>query len=90
MVNRNIEETLNLVSMQIHRNQTVDTCHTQQVSYHTWLILAVLSCPTEIRYHSNNLTCTGTLCSVNHQQQLHKVIAVGKCRLYQIHVTSSD
>ena len=33
MVNRNIEETLNLVSVQVHCHQTVDTSYTQQVSY---------------------------------------------------------
>ena len=60
MVNRNIKESLNLVSVKVHGNQTVDTCYAQQVGYqfrtdrHTRFVLAVLTSPSEVRNYGND------------------------------------
>ena len=62
MVDWHIEESLNLVGMQIHRYHSVDTSNTQQVSHQlganadTWFVLAVLTSPSEIGYHGDDVT----------------------------------
>ena len=33
MIDGHIEEALDLVGMEVHGDQTVDACHTQQVSH---------------------------------------------------------
>ena len=54
------EETLNLVCMKVHRNQTVDTCNREQVGHqlgadgNTGFVFSVLTCPTEVRDNGYN------------------------------------
>ena len=96
MVDGNIEETLYLVGMQVHRDDAVDASHTQQVGYefgtyrHAGLVLAVLARPAEIRDDGVDGTCRSTLCRIDHQQQLHQVVAVGKRTLDEEDVASAD
>ena len=95
MVNWNIEETLDLVSVEVHSNQTVDTSYAQQVSYqlsadrYTWLILSVLPCPPEVRDACDDALCRSALSSVNHQQEFHQVVRVRESGLYQEYVRTS-
>ena len=57
MIDGYIEESLNLVGMEIHGDDTVHTSHAQQVGHqfgtdaHTGLVLTVLSCPSEVGHH---------------------------------------
>ena len=80
MIYRNIEEALYLVGMQVHSNQTVYACHTQQVGNKfctdadTRLVLSVLSRPSEVRYYGIDSLCRCPLGCINHQQQLHKIV----------------
>ena len=90
MVHRNIKESLNLVGMQVNGDHTVCACRLQHVRYqlgadgHTRFVLAVLTCPTEIRNHSHHLVRTGTLRRIDHQQQLHQIVAGRTSGLHQI------
>ena len=60
MIHRNIKESLDLVRMKVHRNQTIDTCRTQHISdqlsanRNTRLILSILTSPTEVRDYSDD------------------------------------
>ena len=87
MVYRNVEETLNLVGMQVHGNQTVDTCHTQQVSHqfgtdrNTRFVFSVLASPSEVRDNGYDALGRSSFCCVNHQQQFHQVVRIRKGRL---------
>ena len=96
MVNRYVEEALYLVGMKVHRHQTVNAGHTQQVcnelgSYaHARFVLAVLTCPSEVGNNGSNRARGGTLGSINHQEQLHEIVRVGECALNQEDVASAD
>ena len=67
MIHRNIEETLNLVCMKVHRNQTVDTCNREQVGHqlsadgNTGFVFSVLTCPTEVRDNADALLAASTI-----------------------------
>ena len=80
MVDGNVEETLNLVSVEVHRDQTIDTGNAQQVgnkfgpNANAGFVFAVLSCPSEVRDNGVNGSCRSPLGSVNHQEQLHKIV----------------
>ena len=80
MVDRDVEETLNLVCMQIHGNQTVDACYAQQVSYqfgtdrHTRLVLTVLTRPSEIGKYGDDTLGRCAFGRINHQQEFHQVV----------------
>ena len=73
MVNRNIEETLDLVGVQVHGNQTVDARHTQQVGNefgsdaNSWLVLPVLTCPTEVGDYCIDSACRCSFCGIYHE-----------------------
>ena len=80
MVHRHIEETLYLVCVQVHCNQAANTCSAEHVcdelsaDRYTWLILAVLTSPTEVRDYSSDIVCRCTLSCINHQEKLHQII----------------
>ena len=96
MVDRYIEESLYLVGMEIHGDDTVHTSHTEDVCHqfgadaHSGLVLAVLTCPTEIGHHGIDGTGGGTFGSVYHQQKFHEIVAVGKSALHKEHVAPAD
>ena len=88
MVDRHIKETLNLIRMQIHRDEPVQTGHTQQIRNHfrpngdPRLIFPVLTRPSEIRNNGNDRMCRSTFGGIHHQQEFHQVVRIGECRLY--------
>ena len=96
MVNRNIEEALNLVGMQVHGNQAVNTSYTKQVGHkfcpdaNSWLVLAVLSSPSEIWDDSVDGPCRGSFCRIDHKQQFHEVVGVGERALYKEYVATAN
>ena len=96
MVYGNIEESLNLVSVQVHRDNAVYTGTTQQVGHqfganaHTWLVLAVLTCPAEVGDHGVDVAGRCALGGIDHQEQLHQVVRIGEGALYQEHITATD
>ena len=96
MVHGNIEETLNLVSMQVHRDNAVYTSHTQQICYqlgtdaYTWFVLTVLTSPSEVGDDGIDGACRCALGSVNHQQQFHKIVRIGESALYQENILSAN
>ena len=96
MVDRNIKESLNLIGMQVHRNQAVDTGSTQHVcdqlgpDRNTRFIFSILTCPTEIRNNCDYRVCWSTLGSIDHQEKLHQIIRVRKRWLYQEYIATAN
>ena len=96
MVHWHIKETLNLVCVQVHCNHSVHSGSTQQVGHqlsayaNTWFVLAVLSCPSEVWDNGIDGAGRGALGCIDHQQQLHQIVAVGECALHQEDVASAN
>ena len=73
MVYWDIKETLFLISVKIHCNQTVNSCNAKKISYkfctyaNTRFVFSVLTCPTEIRNYGDDVTCRSAFGSVNHE-----------------------
>ena len=96
MINGYIKETLNLVGMEVHGDKSVDTSYTKQVGNkfgsdaHSGFVFTILSRPTKIWDDSIDSACRRSLCRVDHKQQLHEVVGVGKRALHQEDVASAD
>ena len=96
VVNRYVEETLNLVSMEVHRNKAVNSGDTKQVGHelgadaYPRFVLAVLTCPAEVRDYSDDVTRRSPLGCIYHKQQLHEVVGVGKGALHKENITSAN
>ncbi len=96
VVNRHIEEALNLVGMKIHGYHTVNTCRHEHVGHefcgdrHAGFVLAVLTGPAEIRHNGYHRLSRRALGGVNHQEQLHQIVAVRECGLYQVDFAATD
>ena len=95
MIDRDIEEALDLVGMQVDGDDTVATRRLKHVGHklgtdaHTRLVFPVLTSPTKIRYDSYHLISTGTTSRVNHKQQLHKVVCRRTSGLNKIDAVSA-
>ncbi len=96
MVHRHIEESLNLVGMEVHGNKSVDSGHAEEVCHkfrrnrNPRFVLAVLTGPSEIGYYGIDAAGRRALGRVNHQQKLHKVLAAVEGGLDQIDLASAD
>ena len=92
MVNRDVEETLDLVSVEVHSDEAVDTGYAQQVGNqlgtdgYTWLVLAVLTCLAEVKDNGDDALGGSSLGCINHQQEFHQVVRVRESGLYQENV----
>ncbi len=82
MVHRYIEESLNLVGMEVHGNKSVDSGPR--------FVLAVLTGPAEIGHYGIDAAGRRAFGRVNHQQKLHKVLAAVEGGLDQIDLASAD
>ena len=80
MVYRYIEESLDLVSMEVACHHAVTSCRMEHVCNqlrsdgNSRLVLAVLSCPTEVRHDCDDLVGRCSLCCINHQKELEKIV----------------
>ena len=96
MVYGHLKESLFLVSVEVHRQHAVHTCHTQQVgnelggNAHTGLALTVLTGPSKIGNHGVHGPGRGSFGGVNHQQELHQVVGTRKGALHQVHIAIAD
>ena len=96
VVNRDIEEALDLVGVQVHRHHTVDTCGHQHVGYqlgadrHAGTVLAVLTRPAEVGHHGHDLMGRGAARGVDHHQQFHQVVRGREGRLDDKDRTAAD
>ena len=95
VVDGNVEEALLLVGMQVHGDEAVDAGHAEHVGHelgadgHAGLVLAVLTCPSEVGDDGVDGTCRGALGGINHQEQLHEVVAVGERALHEEDVAAA-
>ena len=84
VVHRNIEEALNLVSVQVDGNNPVDAHSGDHVGDHLGgdrhpcgTHPAILAGVTEVGHHGGDPACRGTTQGVGHHQQLHDVVVGG-------------
>ncbi len=95
-VDGNDEETLNLVGVEVHRHDAVDTCRNQKVgdefgSYrHARTVLAVLTRPTEVGHHRDDFVGRSAAGRVDHHKQFHQVVRGRKRRLDDEYRATSD
>ena len=93
MIHGNVKEALNLVGMQVHRDQTVDAGSNQQVGDqfggdgNARFVLAVLTCPAKVGDDCDYRGGRGALGSIDHQQELHQILTGVKRRLNQINLS---
>ena len=86
-VHRNVEETLYLVGVQVHRHDAVHARGHEQVGHqfgadrHAGPVLAVLARPAEVGHHGHDFVGRGAACGVDHHQQLHEVVRGREGRL---------
>jgi len=86
-IHRDIEESLNLVGVQVHRHHAVDARGHQQVGHqlgadrHAGTVLAVLPRPAEVGHHGHDLVGRGAPRRIDHHQQLHEVVRRREGRL---------
>ena len=96
VVNRDVEETLNLVGVEVHGDDSVYAGSHKQVgnqfcgNRNAWFVLAVLTSPSEVRDNGNNRLCRCALGGINHEQKLHKVVAVWESGLNNEHFVATD
>ena len=96
MIDRNVEETLNLIGVKVHSNYTVNTSSAQKVGYqlctnaYTGLILTVLAGPSEVGDNGIDGAGRSTLSCIDHQQQLHQIVGTGEGALNQEDVATAD
>ena len=86
-VDRDIEKSLNLVGMQVHRHHAVDTCGHQHVGHqfgadrHAGTVFAVLARPAEVGHYGYDLVGRSAACCVDHHQQFHQRVRGREGRL---------
>ena len=82
--------------MQVHGDDTINTGYGKQVGYQfgtnadTGLVFAILTCPSEIGDNGIDGACRGALGSIDHQQQLHQVVTIGECALYEEDIATAN
>ena len=77
MIHRDVEKPLNLLRMQIHREDAIDTRRHEQIcdelgrDGHTRLVFAILPGITVKRQHRRDACRARPPQSINHDEQLH-------------------
>src|SRR3712207_5187779 len=77
VIDRNIEEPLNLVCVQIHRDQAVDSRYRKQIGHqfradrYAWFVFSVLTGPSEVRDDCYDAFGGCPLGGVDHQEKFH-------------------
>ena len=97
MIHRLGEEALNLRSMQVHRHNAVRTRHFNGIRAHARtdgnarFVLFIALCIAEIRHDDGNGVRACTLCSINVEQQLHKlIVCVESDGLNEVYIHIAD
>ncbi len=96
VIHGDVEEALLLVGVQVHGDEAADAGHGEHVCHefgadgHAGLVLAVLTCPSEIGDDGVDAAGGGALGGVDHQQELHEVVAVGEGALHEEDIATAD
>src|SRR5574344_185855 len=96
MVYRNIEESLNLVSMKVTGHDSVYTCCTKEVCHevssdrNSRFVLSVLSCPSEVRHNCDYFVCRSSLGCIDGEQKFHQVLCRRECGLENKYGSAPD
>ena len=85
VVTREIEESLDLVCVEVACHHAVTASSCKHVSNelctdrNSWLVFAVLACPAEVRHNSDYSVSRSSLGCVNHEEKLEKVVCWREC-----------
>ena len=96
MVERDVEEPLDLGAVEIHGERAVRARHRDQVRHQLGgdrrarLVLAVLAGIAEVRQHRGDAARGGALGRIEHDQELHQVVGGRAGRLNHEHVAAAD
>ncbi len=96
VVDRHVEEALDLRRVQVHRQHAVDARRGEQVGHelgrdgHARLVLALLPGVAEVRHHRRDARRAGPPGRVDEQEQLDPVLRRGARRLDEVEVGSAD
>ena len=96
VIDRHVEEALDLRRVQVHRKHPVDACCGEQVGHqlgsdgHAGLVFALLAGVAEIRHHRRNARGRGAAGGVDEQQQLQPVVGRGAGGLDEVQVGPAD
>ena len=96
MINRAVEEALDLVSMEVHGDETIDAGGGQHIGNefgangNTWLVLSILTCPSEIWNNGSNLCSRSTLGCIDHEEQLHQVVSAWEGALNEKYILAAN
>ena len=96
MVDGHVEEALDLIGMQVHRDEARHPSHAEHVSdelstdRYTRLVLTILTGPAKVGDDGSDVVCRGALSSVDHQQQLHQIVGGGVGRLHEEDILATD
>src|SRR5690606_32750690 len=96
MIHWNIEESLNLICMQVHCDHTVNPGYHQHISNKfcsyrdTSLVLAILAREAKIGDNCNNLACECALGCINLHQQLKEVLSRRHGCLNEEHIVTPN
>ena len=80
MIDRNVEESLNLVSVEVAGHDSVHSGCAEEIGAklgsdrYSRLVLPVLTCPSEVRHNCDDLVCGSSLGCVNGKKQFHEVL----------------
>ena len=80
MIDRDIEETLDLIRVKIHGDQAGNAGRSQHVGHefgsdrHAGFVLAVLTRPSEIRNNRYYRACRSTLGRIDHKKKFHQIV----------------
>lgn len=86
MIDGNIEKSLDLRGVEIHRKHAIDACGGEQIrdelgrNGHARLVFAVLASIAEKGHHRGDALGTGAACGIDHNQQLHDIVIRRRAR----------
>ena len=95
-IDGDVEKSLNLIGVQVHRHDAVDTGRDEQVGHqlgtdrHAGTVLAVLACPAEIGHHGDHLMRRSAFGRIDHHEQFHQIVRRRERRLDDEDRASAD
>ena len=87
MVNRDVEEALDLVGVEVAGHYPVNSGGAEEIGHelgsdgNSRLVLPVLPCPSEIRHYGNDFVGGSPFCRIDGEEKLHQIVGRRKCGL---------
>lgn len=97
MIDRDVEKSLNLSGVKVHREDTIDASCRQEIrdefggDGNTRLVFPILPCIAKEGNHCRDAIGTGPFCCIHHDEQLHQIFVGRRARrLDDEDVTTTD